>query len=148
MNLLPFVVNSSMLYALPSTNPPVRVTSNVPVSPARTSAAVVADAVTLFPDTVAVAVIITSVVPVFRMLTDIESVSIPATLENVALVIDICSVSMNVKVIDPIHAATAMDTATVTAMSMMAATTGLKAFLLFRNFFIFVLSLLVSSQVN
>ena len=38
----------------------------------------------------------------------------------------------------PIHAATAMLTATVTAMSMMDATTGLRAFLLLRVF-IFVL---------
>ena len=46
-------------------------------------------------------------------------------------------VSMNPMVSEPIHAATAMETATVTAMSMMAATTGLRAFLLFRSFFIF-----------
>ncbi len=56
---------------------------------------------------------------------------------NITLVIVISSVSMNVNVIEPIHAATAMDTATVTAMSMMAATTGLRAFLLFRSFLIF-----------
>jgi len=42
----------------------------------------------------------------------------------------------------PIHAATAMLTATVTAMSMIDATTGLRAFLLF-NIFIFFLSLLL-----
>ena len=46
-------------------------------------------------------------------------------------------VSMNPMVSDPIHAATAMETATVTAMSMMAAITGLIAFLLFRSFLIF-----------
>jgi hypothetical protein len=43
---------------------------------------------------------------------------------------------MNPIVSDPIQAATAMDTATVTAMSMIAATTGLRAFLLFRSFLI------------
>jgi hypothetical protein len=48
------------------------------------------------------------------------------------------SVFMNVKVNAPIHAATAIDTATVTAMSMMAATTGLSAFLLFNSFLILV----------
>jgi hypothetical protein len=37
-------------------------------------------------------------------------------------------VSMNPMVNEPIHAATAIETATVTAMSMMAATTGLRAF--------------------
>jgi hypothetical protein len=56
---------------------------------------------------------------------------------NVTLVIFSSSVFMKVKVSAPIQAATAMDTATVTAISMIAATTGLKAFLLFRSFFIF-----------
>ena len=46
-------------------------------------------------------------------------------------------VSMKPMVSDPIHAATAMETATVTAMSMIAAITGLIAFLLFRSFLIF-----------
>jgi hypothetical protein len=45
-------------------------------------------------------------------------------------------VPMNPTVRAPIHAATAMLTATVTAMSMMDATTGLRAFLFF-NIFIF-----------
>jgi hypothetical protein len=44
---------------------------------------------------------------------------------------------MNPTVKAPIHAATAMLTATVTAMSMIEATTGLRAFLLRLNFFIF-----------
>src|SRR5512136_16581 len=52
------------------------------------------------------------------------------------------SVFMKVKVKAPIHAATAMLTATVTAISMMAATTGLNAFLLLNIFLIFVQSLL------
>ena len=56
---------------------------------------------------------------------------------NTTFVTVISVVSMNPMVSDPIHAATAMETATVTAMSMMAATTGLRAFLLFRSFFIF-----------
>ncbi len=56
---------------------------------------------------------------------------------NVTLVIFSSSVFMKVKVSAPIQAATAMETATVTAISMIAATTGLKAFLLFRSFFIF-----------
>jgi hypothetical protein len=44
---------------------------------------------------------------------------------------------MNPIVRAPIHAATAMLTATVTAMSMMDATTGLRAFLLFSIFIFF-----------
>jgi hypothetical protein len=44
---------------------------------------------------------------------------------------------MKLKVSAPIHAATAMLTATVTAMSMIEATTGLRAFLLL-NIFIFL----------
>jgi hypothetical protein len=44
---------------------------------------------------------------------------------------------MNVNVRAPIHAATAILTATVTAMSMIDATTGLRAFLHF-NIFIFL----------
>ena len=56
---------------------------------------------------------------------------------NVTLVIFSSSVFMKVNVSAPIQAATAIETATVTAISMIAATTGLKAFLLFRSFFIF-----------
>ncbi len=41
---------------------------------------------------------------------------------------------------DPIHAATAIETATVTAINMMAATTGLSAFLFLRMLFSFYLS--------
>jgi hypothetical protein len=47
------------------------------------------------------------------------------------------SVFMKVKVNAPIHAATAMLTATVTAIKIMAATTGLNAFLLLNSFLIF-----------
>ena len=50
---------------------------------------------------------------------------------------DSCSVCMKLTLRAPIHAATAMLTATVTAMSMIEATTGLSAFLLFLKFFIF-----------
>jgi len=52
------------------------------------------------------------------------------------LVMLICSVCMKVKVSAPIHAATAIETATVTAISMIAATTGLSAFLLLNSLFI------------
>jgi len=45
------------------------------------------------------------------------------------LVIVTSFVSMKPMLSDPIHAATAMETATVTATSIMAATTGFKAFL-------------------
>jgi hypothetical protein len=57
-------------------------------------------------------------------------------------VICICSVFVNVNVSAPIHAATAMLTATVTAMSMIDATTGLRAVTFFL-IFIFPLSLLL-----
>lgn len=46
------------------------------------------------------------------------------------------SVFMNVNVRAPIHAATAIETATVTAIKIIAATTGLSAFLLLNNFLI------------
>jgi hypothetical protein len=55
---------------------------------------------------------------------------------NVRFVICPCSVAMKLNVSAPIHAATAMLTATVTAMSMIEAITGLRAFLL-RLIFIF-----------
>ena len=54
------------------------------------------------------------------------------------LVMFSCSVAVNWKVKAPIHAATAMLTATVTAMSMMDATTGLRAFLLLLFIFLFI----------
>jgi hypothetical protein len=47
------------------------------------------------------------------------------------------SVFMNVNVNAPIQAATAMETATVTAIKIIAATTGLSAFRLLNNLFIF-----------
>lgn len=50
-----------------------------------------------------------------------------------------CSVAMKLNVRAPIHAATAMLTATVTAMSMIEATTGLRAFLLRLIFILFVI---------
>ena len=52
---------------------------------------------------------------------------------------DTCSVCMNPTDIPPIHAATAMLTATVTAISMIDATTGLRAFAFFLNFLKFIL---------
>jgi hypothetical protein len=45
---------------------------------------------------------------------------------------------MRVNVKAPIHAATAIETATVTAIKIIAATTGLSAFLLLNNLFILV----------
>jgi len=45
---------------------------------------------------------------------------------------------MKVKVSAPIHAATAIETATVTAIKIIAATTGLNAFFPFQILFIFV----------
>ena len=70
-------------------------------------------------------VITISVDPVFWKYT-----AIPESVKSTVVILN-SSVSMKVKVIEPIHAATAIDTATVTAMSMIAATTGLRAFLFF-----------------
>jgi hypothetical protein len=59
-------------------------------------------------------------------------------------------VPMNPTVRAPIHAATAMLTATVTAMSMIDATTGLRAlafFLIFLSAFIFYLRLFMIKSV-
>jgi hypothetical protein len=50
----------------------------------------------------------------------------------------ICSVPMKLNDRAPIHAATAMLTATVTAMRMIDATTGLRAFLLLVFIFLFI----------
>lgn len=79
--------------------------------------------------------IVTGEVPVLFMVTAIQPVPEPAP--NATFVIRISSVPMNVKVSAPIHAATAMLTATVTAISMIEATTGLRAFA-FLNIFMFV----------
>jgi hypothetical protein len=76
-------------------------------------------------------VIVTLLVPVLRT----AKTMLPP--ENWAFVMDSCSVCINPTLSAPIHAATAMLTATVTAMSMIDATTGLSAFLLFLKFFIF-----------
>jgi hypothetical protein len=87
---------------------------------------------TLFTQT---SLIVAAVVPVLEALrTNLPVVEVPTV--NVMLVILTSSVAMNPTVKAPIHAATAMLTATVTAMSMIDATTGLRAFLLFLKFFI------------
>ena len=63
--------------------------------------------------------------------------------ENDALVMVIEDDPMNPTVRAPIHAATAMLTATVTAMSMIDATTGLRAF----TFFLIFLSIFIFSSI-
>ena len=81
---------------------------------------------------------VTAVVPVFFAMTTMKSVVV--LFVKVMLVILSSSVPMNPTVSAPIHAATAMLTATVTAMSMIEATTGLSAlvfFLIFLSVFIF-----------
>ena len=62
---------------------------------------------------------------------------------NFTLVILTSSVDMNPTVSAPIHAATAMLTATVTAMSMIDATTGLSAF----AFFLIFLKVFISLSI-
>jgi hypothetical protein len=77
--------------------------------------------------------IVTGLVPVLL------TVKVIVVLVKVMLVILTSSVDMNPTVSAPIHAATAMLTATVTAISMIDATTGLSAFaffLIFLNVFI------------
>ena len=78
---------------------------------------------------------VTGVVPVLFATNRIEP-GVPA--ENVMLVIVTCSVAVNWNVKAPIHAATAILTATVTAMRMIDATTGLRAFLLLVFIFLFI----------
>src|SRR4030042_1011232 len=72
--------------------------------------------------------IVTGEVPVLLTTTAIQLVP------KIMFVICICSVFVNVNVSAPIHAATAMLTATVTAMSMIDATTGLRALTFFLIF--------------
>ena len=75
----------------------------------------------------------TSLVPVLDAWTIIlPSVAFPRVKSMCVIVSSLTSISFTV--IEPIHAATAIETPTVTATSMMAATTGLRAFLLFRAF--------------
>jgi len=78
--------------------------------------------------------IVTCFVPVFFAVMLKDEPDVPDG--KLTLVIVIEDDPMNPMVNAPIHAATAMLTATVTAMSMIDATTGLRAFLLF-NIFIF-----------
>ena len=71
------------------------------------------------------------------MFFNVQLIYLGGPVSNFALVIVIEDDPMNPIVRAPIHAATAMLTATVTAMSMMDATTGLRAFLLFSIFIFF-----------
>jgi len=77
---------------------------------------------------------VTDFVPVFLIVKAME-LGVPVTKFSLVIVSE--DDPMNPTVRAPIHAATAMLTATVTAMSMIDATTGLRAFLLFLKFFIF-----------
>ena len=72
--------------------------------------------------------------------TGLTDYSVVATLDNTTFVIFACSeFPMNPIVNAPIHAATTTLTATVTAISMIVAITGLNAFALFLNFLKFIL---------
>jgi len=79
--------------------------------------------------------IVTTLVPVLFAITSIEP---GAPVWKLMLVMLTCSVAVNWNVNAPIHAATAMLTATVTAISMIDATTGLRAFLLLVFIFLFI----------
>ena len=88
--------------------------------------------VTEFPSMVAL-LMVTDAAPVFCMV--IVATPLPPLLVKTVLVIDACSeLPMNPMVKAPIHAATTTLTATVTAMSMMVAITGLSALAFFLNF--------------
>ena len=82
--------------------------------------------------------IVTVFVPVFFNVTLMYWPVVPPVDKNSTFVIVTEDDPMNPMVRAPIQAATAMLTATVTAMSMIEATTGLRAFLLF-SIFIFLL---------
>ena len=78
--------------------------------------------------------IVTEVVPVLFAVTTI----LLFVTSKFMLVMLTCSVAVKENVRAPIHAATAMLTATVTAMRMIDATTGLRAFLLLVFIFLFI----------
>jgi hypothetical protein len=80
---------------------------------------------------------VTGVVPVLLAVTLMLPVAL-VPVWKLRFVMLTCSVAVNVNVRAPIHAATAMLTATVTAMSMIDATTGLRAFLLLLFIFLFI----------
>jgi len=82
--------------------------------------------------------IVTDFVPVF--FTDKVTPSVPVNATSFMLIEDD---PMNPTVKAPIHAATAMLTATVTAMSMIDATTGLRAF----AFFLIFLKVFISLSI-
>ena len=82
--------------------------------------------------------IVIEAVPAVPVLLNVARIVPGVPVVNCRYVIFPCSVPIKLNVSAPIHAATAMLTATVTAISMMDATTGLRAFLLLRVF-IFVL---------
>ena len=124
-------------------SPVSRVTVNELLAPFATTAEVVVPPVTPEPVTVTAATIVTSVVPVFSTL---HVIVVLLGLKDTLVMVS-CSVAMKLNESDPIQTATAMETATVTAMSIIAATTGLRAFLLLRSFFIFVYFPPLSSHI-
>lgn len=79
---------------------------------------------------------VTVFVPVFLMLRRIVLPVVPDPPLKVVAQMLIEDVPMNEKVNAPIQAATAMDTATVTAIKIIDAITGLSAFLLLNSFLI------------
>ena len=101
----------------------------VPISLSPTVVLLTEASVTPLPVTSASLMMI-STVPVFCTLATIVVLVGPKS----TLVMVSCSVDMKLNESDPIQTVTAMETATVTAMRMIAATTGLRAFLLFRSF--------------
>jgi hypothetical protein len=129
----PLASMRSNLYGFPSAQSLVKVRYRYPSSPAakvelEVTPIVAATLFTFAIDTV------TDFVPVF--FTDKVTPSVPVKSTSFMLIEDD---PMNPTVKAPIHAATAMLTATVTAMSMIDATTGLRAFaffLIFLNVFI------------
>ena len=137
--MLPLDVSTVKLYCTPRVNPFVMVTFSVTELPFVSAYGNdMPVAVAVVPST-RTSAIERSDAPLF--LTEIRmygTVLVPGAAHEDPVKI-ICSVAIWPVVSDAIHAATAMLTATVTAMSMIDATTGLRAFLLLKIFiFIFI----------
>jgi len=123
-------VSKLNVYCAPAAKvPPMAVTLKDPEAPLRIVAVVIGVKVAVFESIVALCIVM-----VFDPVFWTVSVTL-VLLVNTAFVIDPCSAfPMNPRVSPPIHAATTTLTATVTAMSMIEAITGLRAFAFFLNF--------------
>lgn len=136
--VLPFAVVSEKAYADPSVKicvpVPVKVTVSVSVCPFGTAKVPVA-VKPLFPSMVIAGFMFTVLAPLLETVRTACVLSVNDTFVTFAF----SAFPINPMVIPPIHAATTTLTATVTAMSMIDAITGLRAFALFFIFLIFLM---------